>query len=149
MRETYILAGCNTLRNDLDTTPFHDGDWRSYGNGVRNANQVASDSPEPDEHLTLVSGDWPYTPSVVHEDIVYFAADGQVTALTTEGSERWSRDLEAEVSGTPALNPVRSRLYVPTLIVWTSNNQDPVPASVTALSLSDGDVVSTPRVSDR
>jgi hypothetical protein len=135
------LAGCNTLRNDSDTAPFHDGDWRSYGNGVRNANRVASGAPEPDEHQILSSGGWPYTPPVVHEDVVYFAADRQVTAVRTDGSERWSRDLEAEVSGTPTLYPVRGHLYVPTRIIRTSNSQDPVPASVTVLSLSDGDIV--------
>jgi len=143
------LAGCNTLRNDSDTAPFHDGDWRSYGNGVRNANRVASGAPEPDEHQILSSGGWSYTPPVVHGDVVYFAADRQVTAVRTDGSDRWSRDLEAEVSGTPALDPVRGRLYVPTRIIRTSNSQDPVPASVTVLSLSDGDIVSTLRVGGR
>ncbi|WP_255152918.1 hypothetical protein [Halorarius halobius] len=143
------LAGCSTLRNDSDTAPFHDGDWRSYGNGPRNVNRVASGAPEPDDQQILTSGGWPYTPPVVHENAVYFAADRQITAVTTDGSERWSRDLEVEVSGTPAIDPVRSRLYVPTRIVRTSNSHDPVPASVTVLSLSDGKVVSTLRVGDR
>ena len=143
------LAGCNTLRNDSDTEPFHDGDWRSYGNGPRNANRVASGAPEPDDQQILTSAGWPYTPPVVHENAVYFAADRQVAAVTPDGSERWSRDLEAEVSGTPALDPAWGRLYVPTRIVRTSNSHDPVPASVTVLSLSDGDVVSTLRTGDR
>lgn len=76
-------------------------------------------------NIVIASGGWRYTPPVVHEDVVYFAADWQVIAVTIDGRERWSRDLDAEVSGTPALDTVRSRLYVPTRIIQTSNRQDP------------------------
>lgn len=143
------LAGCDALDTDSNARPFHDGDWRSYGNGPANANRTASGTPEPTEHGVLASGDWPYTPPVVHDDVVYFAADREVVAVTTDGSEQWSRRLDAEVSGAPAIDPTRRRLYVPTRVVRTSNGPDPAPASVTVLSLTDGDIRSTVRVGDR
>jgi outer membrane protein assembly factor BamB len=52
------------------------------------------------------------------------------------------------VSGAPAVDPDRGRLYVPTRVVSTTDGPDPAPASVTALSLADGGVVRTTRVGD-
>jgi len=143
------LAGCSALPTDSTAEPVHDGDWRSYGNGPTNPNRVAGGTPEPTEHDILTSGGWPYTPPVVHEDIVYFAADRQVVAVAPDGSEQWSRRLDTEVSGAPALDPDRRRLYVPTRVVRTSTSPDPAPASVTVLSLTDGDVMDTFRIGNR
>lgn len=143
------LAGYSSLDSGSNAKPFHDGDWRSYGNGLTNANRVASGTPEPTGHNILASGDWPYTPPVVHEDVVYFAADREVVAVTTDGSEQWSQRLDAEVSGAPALDPGRGQLYVPTRVARTSNGPDPAPASVTVLSLTDGTIRDTIRVGDR
>lgn len=143
------LAGCSALGNDSDTTPFQNGDWRSYGNGPTNANRVSSGAPEADDYDVLASGGWPYTPPAVQDGVVYFAADRRVVAVTPEGDEQWERRLDREVSGVPALDPSRSRLYVPTRVVRTTDGPDPAPASVTVLSLADGEVINTVRVGDR
>jgi outer membrane protein assembly factor BamB len=145
---TSTLAGCNVLHSNSSSKPFHDGDWRSYGNGPANANRIASGMPEPTAQTVLASGDWPYAPPVVHEDVVYFAAGREVVAVTPDGNEQWSRRLDTEVCGAPALDPSRDRLYVPTRVVQTSNGPDPTPAFVTVLSLSDGEIKHTFRVGD-
>lgn len=132
-----------------DTAPFHDGDWRSYGNGPANANRVSSGAPEAIDYDILASGGWPYTPPVVQDGVVYFAADRQVVAVTPDGDEQWEQRLDSEVSGAPALDPTRNRLYVPMRVIPTSDAPDPVPASVTVLSLADGEIIGTIRVGDR
>ncbi|MDT3433928.1 PQQ-binding-like beta-propeller repeat protein [Haloarcula sp. 1CSR25-25] len=144
-----MLAGCSALGENPDAAPFHDGDWRSYGNGPANTNRVASGVPEADDYDILTAGGWPYTPPVVHDGVVYFAADRQVVAVTPDGNEQWERRLDSEVSGAPALDPGRRRLYVPTRVVRTTDAPDPAPASVTVLSLADGEVIDTVRVGDR
>jgi outer membrane protein assembly factor BamB len=143
------LAGCSAVGDNSDTAPFHDGDWRSYGNGPANANRVSSGAPEADDSDILASGGWPYTPPVVQDGVVYFAADRRVVAVTPDGDEQWERRLDREISGAPALDPNRNRLYVPTRVVRTSDALDPAPASVTVLSLADGKVIDTVRVGDR
>lgn len=143
------LTGCSALGDNSDPAPFHDGDWRSYGNGPANANRVSSGAPEADDHDILASGGWPYTPPVVQDGVVYFAADRRVVAVTPDGHEQWERRLDREVSGAPALDRGQRRLYVPTRVVRTSDAPDPAPASVTVLSLADGEVIDTVRVGDR
>ncbi|NHN49315.1 PQQ-binding-like beta-propeller repeat protein [Halostella sp. JP-L12] len=145
---TSTLPGCNALTNNTDPAPFHDGNWYSYGNSPTNTNRVNGGVPKSDEHDVFFPSRWTYVPPVVHEGVAYFATDKQVVAVMTDGTERWSRRLDTEVSGTPALDPDRSRLYVPTRVVGTSDTPEPTPASVTVLSLADGDVVDTWRVGD-
>jgi outer membrane protein assembly factor BamB len=74
--------------------------------------------------------------------VVYFASERRVVAISIEGSDQqWSHSLDAEMSGAPALDPERDRLYVPTRVVPTTDGPDPAPASVTVLSLTDGAVL--------
>ncbi|MFW6317882.1 MAG: PQQ-binding-like beta-propeller repeat protein [Halorubrum sp.] len=136
------------MGDNSDPAPFHDGDWRSYGNGPANANRVSSGTPEAGDYDVLASGGWPYTPPVVRDGVVYFAVDRRVVAVTPDGTERWERRLDGEVSGAPAYDPDLGRLYVPTRTVRTSDAPDPAPASVVALSPADGEVVDTVRVGD-
>lgn len=143
------VGGCSSLTGDPDTAPFHDGDWRSYGNGPANANRVSSGALEAIDYDILASGGWPYTPPVVQDGVVYFAADRRVVAVTPDGDEQWERRLANEVSGVPALDKDRSRLYVPTRVIPTSDPPDTVSSSVTVLSLADGEVIDTIRVGDR
>jgi outer membrane protein assembly factor BamB len=162
------LAGCSALGGRAEPPAFHDGDWLSYGNGPTNANRVAGGAPEPDDHGILIPADWSYAPPVVHDGVVYFGTGREVIAVTPDGEERWSRRLDsevpdldgevsnfdsgsgltAEVTGTPALDPDRERLYVPTRTVRQSSGPEPAPATVTALSLDGGEVVATHRVGD-
>lgn len=146
---TSALAGCSIVGDNPEPAPFHDGGWRTYGNGPANANRVTGGAPEADDSDILTSGGWPYTPPVVQDDIVYFAADRRVVAVTPAGDEQWERHLDNEVSGAPALDRSRSRLYVPTRVVGTSDAPDPEPASVTVLSLADGEAIDTVRVGNR
>ncbi|CQH44886.1 PQQ repeat protein [Halobacterium hubeiense] len=142
------LAGCSALDGDAGPAPFPDGDWRTYGNGATNANYAAGGVPEPEAHTNLASGQWPQLPPVVHDGVVYFAADRAVVAVTPDGNEQWTCRLDVEACGAPALDPERGRLYVPTRVVPTQDGPDPAPASVTVLSLADGDIVATHRVGD-
>ena len=141
------LAGCSVLGSRAETAAFHDGGWLSYGNGPANANRVAGGAPAPDGHEVLISADW-YAPPVVHRELVYFGTDREVSAVASDGDERWSRPLDARVSGAPALDPDRERLYVPTRAVPTTGGPDPAPATVTALSLDGGEVLDAHRVGD-
>ncbi|WP_327052787.1 outer membrane protein assembly factor BamB family protein [Halomicrococcus gelatinilyticus] len=144
------LAGCNgVLGSSEDAAAFHDGDWRQYGNGPANANSVGGGAPKPDEHEWLTSAGWPYAPPVVHDGVAYFATEERVVAVTTDGSEQWSRQLDDGTSGAPAVDPDRGRLYVPTWGVRTTNGSDSERAFVTVLSLDDGDVVDTHAVGGR
>jgi len=143
------LAGCSVGDDSAESAPFHNGNWHSYGNSLQNANRVAGGMPEATDFDVLTSGGWPYTPPVVHDGVVYFAAERQVLALRPDGYREWEQRLESEVSGAPALDQSRNRLYIPTRIVRTSDAPDPEPASVTVLSLSDGEIVDTIRVGDR
>lgn len=143
------IGGCSTLDDNPDPAPFHGGDWRSYGNGPANANRVSSGVPEAIDHDILASSGWPYTPPVVQDGVVYFAADRRVVAVTPDGNEQWERRLANEVSGAPALDQDRSRLYIPTRVIPTSDTSDTVPALVTVLSLAGGKVIDTIRVGDR
>jgi outer membrane protein assembly factor BamB len=140
------LAGCNGLGSSDGRGAFHGGDWHSYGNGPTNANRVAGSTPEPADHETLAAAGWPHAPPVVHDGVAYFATERRVVAVAPDGGERWSRRLDVEVSGAPAVDPDRGRLYVPTRVVPTTEGPDPAPASVTALSLDDGDVLDAHRV---
>ncbi|WP_267643449.1 outer membrane protein assembly factor BamB family protein [Haloarchaeobius amylolyticus] len=142
------LAGCNALDSGGDTAPFHAGDWYDYGNGPANANRVAGGAPKPDSHETLATSTWAYGPPVVHDGVVYFAADRGAVAVTAQGTELWTRDLAPEVSGAAALDPGRDRLYVPTSPDSTTAEPDSDPASVTVLSTADGSVVDSYRVGD-
>ncbi len=146
---TGTIAGCSAVGDNSEQEPFHGGDWRSYGNGPANANRVTSGAPEADGYDIIASGGWPYTPPVVQKGVVYFAADRRVVAVTPDGDEQWEQRLDREISGAPALDPDRSRLYVPTRVIRTSDAPDPAPASVTVLSLADGEVIDTVRVGDR
>lgn len=139
------LAGCNVLASNDDPAPLHDGDWGSYGRNQTNTNSVPGGLPEPDDHASFTPGNWLYVPPVVHEGVVYFAAERRVVALTVEAGEQWSTDLDGEVTGAPALDADRGRLYVPTEPIRSSDGQDPSPATVTVLSL-DGEVVASHRV---
>lgn len=143
---TAALAGCSILRNSGETAAFHDGNWHSYGNGPTNANHVSGGAPEADEQESLTAAGWPYAPPVVHDGIVYFATDRQVVAVATDGDEQWSRRLDVEVSGVPAIDPDRGRLYVPTQGVRPTNGPDAETASVTVLSLTEGDILDAFRV---
>ena len=144
------LAGCNgVLGSSEDAATFHDGDWRQYGNGPANANYVGGGTPKPDEHEWLTSAGWPYAPPVVHDGVAYFATEERVVAVAIDGGEQWSRQVEDGTSGTPALDPDRGRLYVPTWGVRTTNGSDEEVATVTVLSLTDGTVVDTHAVGDR
>jgi outer membrane protein assembly factor BamB len=142
------VAGCSALRSGPETQPVRDGDWLAYGNGPTNDNHVEGGAPSPDEHAVLTSAPWPYAPPVVHDGLVYFASGRQVTALTVGGTERWSSRLDVAVSGAPAVDPDRGRLYVPTRVVPTADGPDPAPASVTGISLADGEIIGAPRVGD-
>ncbi|MFC7044540.1 PQQ-binding-like beta-propeller repeat protein [Halobacteriaceae archaeon GCM10025711] len=141
------LAGCSALSDGDATGAFHDGDWHSYGNGPTNANRVAGGAPALVDHEPLAAAGWPYAPPVVHDGVAYFATERHVVAVAADGGERWSRRLGVAVSGAPAIDPDRGRLYVPTRVVRTTDGPDPAPASVTVLSL-DGDVLDTLRVGD-
>ncbi len=133
------LAGCSVLRNNTESAAFHTGDWHSYGNGPTNSNHISGGLPKPDAHDSLASADWPYAPPVVHDGVVYFASERRVVAISNEGSDQqWSHSLDAELSGAPALDPERDRLYVPTRVVPTTDGPDPAPTSVAVLSLTDG-----------
>jgi len=143
------LAGCSVVGDSSEPAPVHDGDWRSYGNGPANANRVSGGTPAADEYDILTSGGWPYTPPVVQDGVVYFAADRRVVAVTPGGDQQWERRLGREVSGAPTLDRTRSRLHVPTRVVRTTDGPEPAPASVTVLSLADGEVIDTVRVGDR
>ena len=143
------LAGCNVVDDSVEPAPFHDGDWHSYGNSSQNTNRVAGGAPEATDFDILTSGGWPYTSPVVNDGVVYFAAERRVVALRPDGNEEWEQRLESEVSGAPAIDQSRNRLYVPTRVVRKGNSTDPEPALVTVLSLSDGELVDTIRVGDR
>jgi len=151
---TTALAGCSALTSDDERTGFHDGDWHMYGNSPGNENRVAGAAPAPDEHALLVPADWPYAPPVVHDGIVYFAAERRVVAIGPDGRDEWTRDLDREVSGAPALDPERGRLYVPTRDVGRADDAEqggdtgPERASVTVLSTTEGDVLGSHRVGD-
>jgi hypothetical protein len=140
------LAGCSALEDDPD--PLHPGDWREFGNGTANANRVDGGAPAPDDGDVIVAAGWPYAPPVVVAGVVYVAADRTVTAVTPDGDQRWSRRLDRKVSGAPAVDPLSGHLYVPTRTVPTADATDPVPASVTVLSLAGGTVVDTYRVGE-
>lgn len=148
------VAGCSALGGESTPSPFDDGDWRSYGNGPENRNRVAGGAPEPGDHEVLASASWPYAPPVVHDDVAYFASDRTVVAVALDGTEAWSTAVDAGtddrrgVSGAPAVDPERGRLYVPTRVRPRSDGPDPAPASVTAFALDDGDAEWTTRVGD-
>ncbi|WP_435361952.1 PQQ-binding-like beta-propeller repeat protein [Haloarchaeobius sp. DFWS5] len=146
------LAGCSFLGSGAEPEPLYDGDWHSYGNGPANQHSVAGGTPKPTTSDTLATSSWVYASPVVHDDIVYFAEDQQVRALSLDSSEQWAHDLDREervgVSGAVALDPNQGRLYVPTRIVPGKGRPDPAPASVTVFSLDDGSVVDTWRVGD-
>ncbi|MFB6154697.1 MAG: PQQ-binding-like beta-propeller repeat protein [Haloferacaceae archaeon] len=142
------LAGCSALTSGDDVPPLTDEDWHSYGNGPTNDNRVAGGVPPLTEHEILTSADWTYAPPVVHDGVAYVAADRRVVAAAADGTERWSSDLDVEVAGAPALDPDRGRLYVPTRVVGTTDGPETPPASVTALTLADGDVIGAPTVGD-
>ncbi|MFB6171939.1 MAG: PQQ-binding-like beta-propeller repeat protein [Haloarculaceae archaeon] len=139
------LAGCNALRGD-EPAAFAGGDWLTYGNGPTNSNRVDGGLPAPDDHAVVAPADWPYAPPVVHGGVVYFATGRDALAIAADGGEQWSRRLDGEVSGAPAVDPARERLYVPVRVVPTTDGPDP--ASVTVLSLADGAVRDTFRVGD-
>jgi len=144
---TGALAGCNALGGS-DTGAFHDGDWRSYGNGPTNTNRVAGGAPEPGGHQVLEPRTWAYAPPVVHDGVAYFATDQRVVALATDGTRQWSRTLDSEAFGVPAIDPDRGRLYVPTIGEEPADGTDTEPATLTALSLADGSVLDVRRVGD-
>jgi hypothetical protein len=83
---------------------------------------------------------------VVHRGIVYFVTEQRVRATSLDTGVVWSTSLEGTVCGAPALDADRGRLYVPTRAVPTTDGPDPVPASVTVVSTTDGEVVDAPRV---
>lgn len=143
---TGALAGCSVLRNSDETAAFHNGNWHSYGNGPTNANHVSGGAPETDQQEPLTAAGWPYAPPVVHDGVVYFATDRRIVAVATDGDEQWSRRLDVEVSGVPAIDPDRGLLYVPTQSVRTTNGPDAGTAYVTVLSLTDGDILDALRV---
>lgn len=138
------LAGCSALASDPE--PFNDGDWLAFGNGPANTNRVAGGAPAVSDPTVLTTSDWPYAPPLVHGGTIYFGSDRRVVALSTDGTERWSRTLDVTVSGTPALDTSRGRLHVPSRVVPTTDGPDPAPASVTTLAASDGTVVDRTRV---
>lgn len=142
------VAGCSTLSSGSETSPLYDGDWLSYGSGSTNANSVEGGAPALDDHTMLTSAPWPYAPPAVHDGLVYFATGQRVVALTVDGTEQWNSRLDNTVSGAPAIDPDRARLYVPTRVVPTTDGPNPAPASVTGISLTDGEVIGTPCVGD-
>ncbi|MDS0282759.1 PQQ-binding-like beta-propeller repeat protein [Haloarcula onubensis] len=141
---TGSLAGCDALGDD--TAAFHDGDWRSFGNGPANANRVAGGAPEPETNELLEPANWAYMPPVVHDGVAYFATDRRVVAYAVDGTEQWSRDLGGEAFGVPAVDPQQARLYVPTTADPGADDGDQRRAVVTVLSLADGAVLDTFRV---
>jgi outer membrane protein assembly factor BamB len=143
------LTGCSALTRDSETAPFHDGDWLSFANGPTNPNRVPGGTPEPGESDVLAGASWPYAPPAVHDGVAYFASERTVAAVTVDGTERWARSLEGEMSGAPAVDPERARLHVPTRVVPTTSGPNPAPAFVTALSLADGSVLDRYRVGTR
>lgn len=140
------LAGCSQLSVDNDTDEFHDGEWHSYGNGPLNNNRVSGGAPKPETHESIALSDWLYAPPAVHRDIVYFAAGQRILAVSLDIGVVWSVPLDISVSGAPALDPDRRRLYVPTRRVPTTDSPNPARASVTAVSINDGQIVGTPQV---
>jgi hypothetical protein len=136
------LAGCDADGTGGNTAPLYDGDWHAYGNGPLNRHRVTGGAPAPEASESLTPASWPYLPPVVHESTAYFATDERVVAVGTDGTEQWSRNLGVTVSGAPALDPERSRFYVPTAGA-TSNESEGPPASVVVLSLADGRTVDT------
>ncbi|WP_265110025.1 PQQ-binding-like beta-propeller repeat protein [Halosolutus halophilus] len=143
-----VLAGCSVLGDGEDAATFYDDNWHQYGNSSKNTNRVAGDAPKPDEHEYLTSVGWTYAPPVIRDGVAYFTTERRVVAVAPDGRKRWSRNLDVEVSGAPALNPDRGRLYVPTRVVPTTTGPDPAPASVTVLSIADGEVIGAPRIGD-
>lgn len=137
------------MSGNSEPAPFHDGDWQSYGNSSKNTNRVPGGAPEADGYDILTPGGWLYAPPVVHDGVVYFATDRRVVAVTPDGDVQWEQRLDSEVSGAPALDQNRSSLLIPTRVAQRSDTQDPAAASVTVLSLGDGEVVDTVRVGDR
>jgi hypothetical protein len=148
------LAGCSSLGGEATPPAFDDGDWHSYGNAIGNQNHVGRGAPEPNDHRILADANWPYAPPVVHQDVVYFASDRTVVAVGLDGTEAWSAPVAAGsderrvVSATPALDPDRGLLHVPTRVLPRSDGPDPAPAYVTAFSLDDGGHEWTSRVGD-
>lgn len=148
------VAGCSALGGESTPAAFDDGDWHSYGDAPGNQNRAAGGAPEPDDHEVLASASWPYAPPVVHDDVAYFASDRTVVAVGLDGTEAWAAPVAAGsderrvVSGTPALDPDRGLLYVPTRVRPRSDGPDPAPAYVTAFALDDGDPEWTTRVGD-
>lgn len=145
------LAGCNALGEE--TTPVYDGDWTQFGNGATNANRVSGGMPEPTARTRLTAAGWVFTPPVVHGETVYLAANGGVAAFGVDGTERWSQlfyESEAlpedfEVSGAPAVDPERGRLYVPARRRPTTDGSATFAASLAVFSLG-GDLLRTIRV---
>jgi outer membrane protein assembly factor BamB len=142
---TGALAGCNALDSGDDAGAFHDGDWRSYGNGPTNTNRVGGGAPKPDTHQLLEQANWSYAPPAVHDEVAYFATDRQVVAVAADGTEQWSRTLDGEAFGVPAIDAQRGRLYVPTA---RQTDGDTAAACVTQLSLADGTVGASRRLGD-
>jgi outer membrane protein assembly factor BamB len=148
------LAGCSSLGGESTPSAFDGGDWHSYGDAPGNKNRVAGGAPHPSDHRILAAANWPYAPPVVHDDVADLASDRTVVAVALDGTEAWSTPVAAGaderrvVSGTPALDPDRDRLYVPTRASPRSDGPDPAPASVTAFSLDDGAPEWTTRVGD-
>ncbi|WP_277542317.1 outer membrane protein assembly factor BamB family protein [Haloarcula laminariae] len=141
---TGSLAGCNALRED-DTAAFHGGDWHSYGNGPTNANRVPGGAPEPGDARLLEPANWAYVPPVVHDGVAYFATDQRVVAVAADGTEQWSRDLDGEACGVPAIAPEPARLYVPTS-AEPAGDEDRRRASVHVAALAGGAVLDTYRL---
>ena len=148
------VAGCSALGGESTPSAFDDGDWRSYGGAPGNQNRAPGGAPEPNDRTVLASASWPYAPPVVHDDVAYFASDRTVVAVALDGTEAWSTAVDVgtddrrRVSGAPAVDPERSRLYVPTRVRPRSDGPDPAPAYVTAFALDDGDPEWTTRVGD-
>lgn len=142
------LAGCNTSGLGSAPEPLHDGDWHSYGNGPANANRVGGGAPPLEEYDVLTGAPWTYVPPVVSDGVVFAATGHRVVATRVDGTERWTRDLGAEVCGSLAIDRDRSRLYVPTQVVSTTDGPDPAPASVTTVSLDDGRILQRIRVGE-
>ncbi|MFC6862885.1 PQQ-binding-like beta-propeller repeat protein [Halomicroarcula sp. GCM10025817] len=146
---TAALSGCSALAPDSGTVPFHDGDWHSFANGPTNPNRVPGGAPESSEGSVLAGASWPYAPPAVHDGVAYFVSEREGVAVTVDGVEQWSQSLEGELSGAPAIDPARDRLYVPTRIVPATSGPDPAPAFVAVLSLGDGSVRDRYRVGTR
>lgn len=150
---TTALAGCAAFDDD-DPPAFDDGDWHSYGSGPDNRNRVAGGAPEPGDHEVFASANWPFAPPVVHDDVAYFASDRTVVAVGLDGIEAWAAPVAAGsderrvISGAPAVDPDRGRLYVPTRVIPGIDGPDPAPAYVTAFALDAGEPAWTTRVGD-